>query len=260
LRPLSSAAFGRIDAVFTDVDGTLTTRGALLPSTLAAMARLRKSGLKVVLVTGRPSGWGECWARTLPVDGVIAENGGLWFAPVRGRWEKRYAEAPAVRAKNRQRLTRLIAGALRAVPGAALSMDAVATEVDLAFDYNEHVRLGPSAAAALEQWLTRRGVTAVRSSVHVNCWLGPFDKLSTARAFVRREWGQAFDRAQRRFVYAGDSLNDAPMFGGFTHSVGVANVRQVLEQLPERPAYVTRAAEGHGFEELARALLARRRR
>jgi len=37
LRPLREADLSRVDAVFTDVDGTLTTGGRLRASTLAAV-------------------------------------------------------------------------------------------------------------------------------------------------------------------------------------------------------------------------------
>ena len=139
-------------------------------------------------------------------------------------------------------------------------MDSAATEVDVAIDYEEQIHLGHAAADRIERRLHARGVVAVRSSVHINCWLGTFDKLRTTRTFVSREWGTPFASAERGYVYVGDSLNDAPMFGGFTHSVGVANVLAVLDRLSARPAYVTRAAEGLGFEELARRVLSQERR
>ena len=56
------------------------------------------------------------------------------------------------------------------------------------------------------------------------------------------------------YVYVGDALNDEPMFKGFPRSVGVANVRGVWDELVHKPAFVTDAAEGAGFEELAAAL------
>jgi HAD superfamily hydrolase (TIGR01484 family) len=257
---LTTARWRSIDAVFTDVDGTLTTGGMLEGATLRAVERLRESGVRVVLVTGRPSGWGECWARSLPVDGVIAENGGLYFARRKGGLAKVYAQPAGARRVNRARLLRSVGAALRAVRGARLSMDTASTEVDIAIDYAEQARLGPQAADRLERLLREAGVNAARSSVHVNCWIGRFDKLSAARRFVEREWRSGFGRAERRFVYVGDSFNDAPMFAGFTHSVGVANVRQVLDRIPTPPAYITRAAEGRGFEELARFILARNAR
>jgi len=211
------------------------------------------------LVTGRPSGWGECWARNLPVDGVIAENGGLYFTRRRGRWVKVFAQGLAQRRRARQALLRNVERVLQTVRGARLSMDSVATEVDIAFDLAEGAPVAAGVADQIERLMRARGATAVRSSVHINCWMGEFDKLHTARAFVRREWGLSFPRAQRHFVFVGDSYNDAPMFEGFTRSVGVANVRRVLAELPVPPAWITRQSEGAGFEELVRAVLRGRR-
>jgi hydroxymethylpyrimidine pyrophosphatase-like HAD family hydrolase len=99
---------------------------------------------------------------------------------------------------------------------------------------------------------------AVRSSVHVNFWPGRFDKLSACRRVVRELFGPG-GRDLSAYLYVGDALNDAPMFGGFPRSVGVANVRDVWDELPCKPAHVTRAAEGRGFEEVARAVLRARR-
>lgn len=258
-RPLREADLSRVEGVFTDVDGTLTTAHALRSTTVAALERLADAGLKLVLVTGRPAGWAEAWARTLPVHGVIAENGGLFFlrAPT-GRLRKVYAESPRARRDNRAWLVAQVTAVLEQVPGARLSMDSAYTEVDLAVDYNEEARLGEAGAERLEALLRARGVTAVRSSVHINCWRGRFDKRSAVRRLLKHAWGLRLEPGDKRFVYVGDSFNDAPMFGEFALSVGVANVRRVLERLETPPAFITRAEEGRGFEELARALLAQR--
>lgn len=260
-RPLRDADLSWVEGVFTDVDGTLTTAHRLRSSTVRALERLADAGLKLVLVTGRPAGWAEAWARTLPVDGVIAENGGLFFLRgAGGKLRKVYAESPRVREPNRRRLVAEVAAVLREVPGARLSMDSAYTEVDLAVDYNEEARLGEQGAGRIEALLRARGVTAVRSSVHVNCWLGRFDKRSAVRRLLKLAWGLRLEPGDPRFVYAGDSFNDAPMFGEFALSVGVANVRRVLERIDTPPAFITRAEEGRGFEELARAILAQRGR
>jgi hypothetical protein len=258
---LRAADLSRVEAVFTDVDGTLTTGHHLRSHSLRALERLAAAGVRVVLVTGRPAGWGEAWARTLPVEGVIVENGGLYFRrTVRGALRKVYVQPRRVREANRRRLVSELERAMARVPGARLSMDSRYTEVDLAIDHSEGARLRAAAVDALEAHLRARGVQAVRSSVHVNCWLGRFDKASTVRHFLAHVWGQRLRAQDGRWVYVGDSFNDAPLFKAFPLSVGVANVRQVLGQLAHPPAYVTRAAEGRGFEELARALLAQRRR
>jgi HAD superfamily hydrolase (TIGR01484 family) len=257
--PLSEADLSRVQAVFTDVDGTLTVHDRLTSEVIAGLERLAAAGVKVVLVTGRPGGFGEYWMRTLPVAGVIAENGGLYFTrDSKGRFKKRYARPEAKRKAERAKLVRAVAAAIRAVPGARLSSDSAYTEVDLAIDYNEEVRLGQEAAGKLERFLTARGIQAVRSSVHVNCWIGNVDKRWMARRFLRDEWKLKLEERDRRFVYVGDSFNDAPMFDAFPLSVGVANVRDVLETISHPPRFVTRAREGAGFREAARAILGAR--
>ncbi|WP_375758314.1 HAD-IIB family hydrolase [Corallococcus exercitus] len=259
-RPLRQADLSGVQGVFTDVDGTLTTGHKLRSQTVRALEQLSASGLRVVLVSGRPAGWGEAWARQLPVDGVVVENGGLFFLKdAKGKLRKVYLEPPAQRVANRQRLEKEVQRVLAQVPGARLSVDSRYTEVDLAVDYNEEARLGDEGASRIETLLRARGVTAVRSSVHVNCWLGRFDKLSASRRFAKVAWGEKLEPADGRYVYAGDSFNDAPMFQAFKLGVGVANVRAVLDRIEAPPAFITRAPEGRGFEELARALLARRR-
>jgi HAD superfamily hydrolase (TIGR01484 family) len=259
LAPLRKANLARVRAVFTDVDGTLTTGGLLRASTVRALEELERAGLPVVLVSGRPSGFAETWLRTLPVAGVIAENGGLYLVRrPNGRLHKVYARPPGVRARERRRLVRAVSAALRAVPGSRLSTDSRFTEVDLAVDYNEEVKLGGGGAEALETFLRRRGIHAVRSSVHVNAWVGHFDKAWMVRRFLRREWGATLKAKDISWVYVGDSFNDAPLFADFHLSIGVANVLEVLPALAFPPRYVTRGAEGRGFEEVARALLRQR--
>jgi len=260
LQPIHLADFRQVIAVFTDVDGTLTTDNTLQSRTLAAMEQLRSRDIKLVLVSGRPSGWGECWIRTLPIDGAIVENGALYYAlgPA-GVVRKSYAQSASVRRRNRPRLFREVRAALRRVPRASFSADSLQTEVDLAIDYNEQVRLGVATAIRLESMLRRRGVTAVRSSVHVNCWIGRFNKLSTTDRFIRRQWGLTMRNRDPRFVYVGDSFNDAPMFERFGLSVGVANVSDIIEHIEHRPWFVTHGREGRGFEELVGRIAASKR-
>jgi HAD superfamily hydrolase (TIGR01484 family) len=252
--PLAKAKLERVGLVLADVDGTLTTRGRLTSSVVRALEWLSAHKVKVALVSGRPSGWAECWARQLPVVGAIAENGGLYFAWRDGKLVKVYLESERERVRNRERLSREVEAVMRKVPGARLSMDSAATEVDLAIDHNEDVKLGAKAAGRIEQLLRARGVTAVRSSVHVNCWLGDFDKRKAAAVFVRRELAMNLTKKDGRIVFVGDSFNDAPMFEAVPLSVGVANVLDVISTIDAAPRFVTRAREGKGFIELADAI------
>ena len=75
---------------------------------------------------------------------------------------------------------------------------------------------------------------------------------------MREEFSVDLDRAREHYVFVGDSPNDAPMFAYFPHAVGVANIREFAGRLEHEPRYVTTAAAGAGFCELADLLLAAR--
>ena len=251
--------FDDVRAVFTDLDGTMTTGGQLRPSTYAAMASLHDAGVPVVIVTGRPAGWGEAIARLWPVKAVVTENGCVSITRDRhGHWKRRYVvpakKLPALRAHMHKVADEIHA----AVPGARLSADSTFTEVNLAVDWNEDVKLPEEAAKKIESMLRARGFAAVRSSVHVNFWPRGFDKLWACRRIVRDVLDGDPDDLEH-YLYVGDALNDEPMFRGFPRSVGVANVRAVWDDLVDKPKHVTRASEGEGFEELVRTVLRAKR-
>jgi HAD superfamily hydrolase (TIGR01484 family) len=240
-----------VRSLFTDVDGTLTTAGRILPSTYAALCRVAER-MPVVLVTGRPAGWGDALLRLWPVAAVVAENGGVLSWREGGRVRRELAVAEPELAAVRRRMQAAAREVMRDIPGARLSGDSVFTCVDLAMDWNEDASLAEAEAARIELILRARGFIAVRSSVHVNFWPPGFDKLSACRRLIaRRLHGRAEDH-----VYVGDALNDEPMFAGFPRSIGVANIRAVWTQLARKPRWVTRAAEGKGFEQVTRAILA----
>ena len=70
----------QILAIATDHDGTLAEDGVTAASTVAALARFKASGRKLILVTGRPLGELEIVFQRLDLfDVVVAENGGLLY-------------------------------------------------------------------------------------------------------------------------------------------------------------------------------------
>jgi HAD superfamily hydrolase (TIGR01484 family) len=254
--------YDAVRAVFTDLDGTLTTGGRLATSTFDAVAALAEAGIEVVIVTGRPAGWGHAMFRLWPVRAVVTENGGVTFlrtASARGavREVKRYGVPVRTLPAVRRRMTAAASRVLRQVRGARMAADTPYTEVNMAIDWNEDVHLPEAKARRIEALLRAAGFNAVRSSVHVNFWPGGFDKLTACRAVVKAMGGDPKDLSP--YLYFGDALNDEPMFAGFPRSVGVANVRKVWDELGAKPAHVTAAAEGAGFEEVARVVLAGRR-
>jgi hypothetical protein len=245
-----------IRGVFCDIDGTLTNDGRLPAESYAALWALHDAGIRVVPVTGRPGGWVDLIARMWPVDGVVGENGGLWFWRGEGRLERRFLQSAEERSANRVRLTALAESLLELVPGTALASDQPYRELDLAIDFCEDVpALGDDDADRIRAGFEAVGATAKISDIHVNGWFGRFDKLSGCRRFVRDRYDEDLDAMLEQWIYVGDSANDAPMFGHFPYTVGVANVRRFLPRMAHAPRWITERSGGAGFAELVAMLL-----
>ena len=242
--------------VFCDIDDTLTWEGRLVPAAFAALDALQRAGLRVVPVTGRPAGWADPIARQWPVDGVVAENGGLWSYFHEGRLVTEYLQSAETRRANRERLDALAAVILDAVPGAALASDQAYRALDLAIDFCEDVpALSRGDIDRIVALFEAAGATAKVSSIHVNGWFGTFDKRTGCQRLAQRLWDIDPFEAPERWLFVGDSANDAPMFAAFPNAVGVANVAAVLDRMDDWPTFLTDAPGGHGFAELVTHLL-----
>ena len=259
----------RITGVFTDIDDTLTTDGAITPDALAALADLKAAGLDVIAITGRPVGWSAPFARSWPVDAIVAENGAvsLQYLDKKGllpnnygpkQLSKKYQQDEATRAKNRVRMQQVAARLLREVPGTVLAQDSAGRETDMAIDHSEFVQLRPEQIASVVAIMQAEGMNATVSSIHINGWYGANNKLQGARWIVRQLWSLDLDAEIDHWVFIGDSTNDVLMFEAFAQSVGVANVRRFETQLTHLPSYITPGERGAGFAEVARAILSAR--
>lgn len=260
--PLSEwplAARAGVHGVLTDIDDTLTTEGAITPDALAALHALRAAGLPVFAITGRPAGWSEDFALAWPVNAIVAENGAvaLWRA-ADGALRKAWLQDATTRSKNFAQLQVVAQTILTELPHTRLSQDSPGRETDIAIDHSEFAQLDEASIAQVVRLMQQGGLNATVSSIHINGWIGAHDKLAGARWIVRDQLGRDLDAELERWVFVGDSTNDAAMFGHFPHSVGVANVVRFWQQLPQRPRYVARSDRGAGFAEVAQAVLAAR--
>ncbi len=258
LATLPDATLRAIDVVFTDIDDTLTTDGLLSAAALHAMEALRGAGVRLVPVTGRPAGWCHGLARLWPVAGVVAENGAAAFWLEGGRQRERYwIDDPQARADQRTQLASIQAQALQHLPGLNPAKDQFMRIGDIAFDLAENTHPPEPAARidALIGFLRSHGLSTAVSSIHAHGYIGERNKRTMTEHFTRDAWGSGLQSLAQRAAFIGDSANDAPMFEAFPISVGVANVVHALSHLPTPPAYITQAAQGHGFIEFATALL-----
>lgn len=263
MKPLAAwpaAASQALRGIFTDIDDTLTTEGAITADALQALAELRTAGLAVVAVTGRSVGWSLPFAGAWPVDAIVAENGAV--ALLRrpdGSVEKRYLQDAATRSANFTRMQQVLAQVEQHIPGAQRAGDSAGRETDIAIDHSEFVQLDQARIDAVVQTMRGAGLHATVSSIHVNGWFGAHDKLEGARWILHELWQRDLDAEIGRWAYVGDSTNDARMFQAFANSVGVANIARFVPQLAHLPRYVTQGARGAGFAEFARLVLAQRR-
>ncbi len=255
-----------ISGVFTDIDDTLTTNGAITPDALQALVDLKAAGLLVIPITGRPVGWSAPFALRWPVDAVVAENGAValqkCLQPLSGGREqllKLYQQDAPTRVANYARMQQVARRVAREVPGAVLAADSPGRETDIAIDHSEFVHLPAESIAQTVQIMQNEGMNATVSSIHINGWFGANNKLDGARWVVRELLGRNLNAEMERWVYVGDSTNDQLMFEAFPQSVGVANIRRFEAQLSHQPRYITEAERGAGFAEVAAALLAARK-
>jgi hypothetical protein len=243
--------------VFCDIDDTLTVDGRLVPGVLDWMTKAQSMGLAIVPITGRPGGWVDHIARAWPVDGVVGENGGLWFWVDDTGMQRRFMQSAGVRQANRARLTELGQRILSEVPGTGLASDQSYRDLDLAIDFCEDVEpLDPDAIDAIVNCFERAGATCKVSSIHVNGWFGSFDKLEGVSRFHRDRYGEEIELD--RWAFFGDFANDEPMFEAFPHSIGVANVSDFLDRMNAHPKFITTASGGHGFIEGMQHILSAR--
>ena len=256
------ATLAAVKGVLTDIDETVSTEGRLTADAYGALEALKKAGLLVVPVTGRPAGWCDHIARFWPVDAVVGENGAFWMWPDRaeGKLRTRFIQSETVRAEGRRRLDLIRSQVLREVPGAGIASDQPYRAADLAVDFCEDVSpLAPVDIQRIVAIFERQGAHAKVSSIHVNGWFGDYDKLTTSKLMMRELFGVDLETHRRHYVFAGDSPNDSPMFGYFPNAIGMANVVDFTGRLAHQPRWVTAARSGAGFVELARALIEARR-
>jgi HAD superfamily hydrolase (TIGR01484 family) len=261
LATMPPATAAAVEVLFTDIDDTLTLDGRLPAVAYAALEALDAAGIAVVPVTGRPAGWCDLIARLWPVAAVVGENGAFYYRydSSARRMLRVYVESAEARAAARLKLDAILAEVLATVPGAALSADQPGRDCDLAIDFAEDVGpLDDAAIRAIVAVFERHGATAKVSSIHVNGWFGTYDKRSMCERLLVEQFGSSREAMGEKAAFIGDSPNDAPMFGSFPCSIGVANLERFFDVLDAYPRWITRQAGGLGFRELADRLLAAR--
>ena len=251
-----SSTFKHVRFVLTDMDETLTYKGRLAAETYLALERLQNAGVKVIPVTAAPAGWCDQMARMWPVDGVIGENGGVFFRRQNdGHGIERFfwhgtEKYPDVA----ERLTQIGEQIKREIPAAHFADDQPFRMTSIAFAKPPEAH----QCSLILNALTQAGATTTVNNLWILGWSGEYDKLSMARRVLRDFYDLDIDAERSAVLYSGDSTNDAPMFSFFEHTIGVSTVSDYLDQIPKPPQWITRGPGGAGFVEIADAVIAAR--
>jgi HAD superfamily hydrolase (TIGR01484 family) len=218
----------RYIALACDYDGTLATAGRVLPTTIAALERVRASGRRLVLVTGRQmDDLATVFDRLDLFDRVVGENGALLVDP-RGREERVLGEAPPPAFVERLRergVDPLSVGRVIIATWRPRETEVLAAIRDLGLEHQ--VIFNKDAVMVLPPGVNKAsGLRAALDDLHLSA---------------------------HGVVAVGDAENDHAMLQACECGVAVANA---LPTLKDRADLVTAADHGAGVEELAERLVA----
>lgn len=249
----------KIQVILTDIDGTITTDGELGSEAYDALWRAKKAGIKIVPITGRPAGWCDMIARFWPVSGVVGENGAFYFYMKAGKMKRFFWEGPKDRADHRVILNEVKVATLKKFPELKEASDQFCRETDLAIDFCEDVKgFGIKDAKKIKKLLESHGLKARVSSIHVNAWVGDYDKLKATKHFISKVLKMDMSKKSNKFIYLGDSPNDIPMFEYFSLACGIGNIKKYGKLMTTLPPYICAKKGGKGFAKVISHILSLR--
>lgn len=217
----------RYIALAVDFDGTIARDGRVDDVTVAALIRVRATGRRLILVTGREiPDLLRCFAHTEQFDLIVAENGGLLFDPAT-RSERLLAQSPPS----------LLVDSLRARGVDPISVGRVVVAT-----------WQPHEAAVIET------IHALGLEYHVSfnkgavMLLPPSVNKATGLAAALR----ALHLSSHNVVAIGDAENDHALFDMAECSVAVANA---LPSVKAHADYSTSGDHGAGVVEVIDGLI-----
>jgi HAD superfamily hydrolase (TIGR01484 family) len=215
-------------ALATDFDGTLATNGRVDEATLAALKRLRESGRKLVLATGRElDDLSQVFPEIDLFDCVVAENGALLYFPAT-KEEKLLGDRP----------TEAFIEKLRSIEVEPLSVGRV---IVATWEPNETKVLEAIRDLGLElQIIFNKGAVMVLPS--------GINKATGLEAAL-----DCMGLCSHNVVAIGDAENDSAFLDFCEFSVAVNNA---LPMLKEKADWVTQGSRGEGVIELIDRLIA----
>ena len=245
---LNNINLSDIRLIASDVDGTLTQNGKFSSDFISTLLDLQSAGIKVLLVTGRSAGWVSALVNYLPVEGAIAENGGIFLQP--NGTQDLLSSVPNL-SRHRILLENTFHQIKQLFPNLRPSADNQFRITDWTFDVND---------------LSIHDIQAISSQCQQMCWSFTYSNVQCHIKPIHQDKATGLlsvlnnhfpELNSQQVLTVGDSPNDEAMFNPdlFPISVGVANIDHYQDKMMHLPKYVTQASEFAGFSELAKLLL-----
>lgn len=217
----------RYQVLCTDYDGTIAHHGVVDAPTIDALARLRESGRKLIMVTGRElNELISAFLRLDLFDLVVAENGALLYNPAT-KAQKPLCEPPLpqfVAALQTRNVTPLSVG--KTIVATREPYEKIALEVIRDLGLELQVIFNKGAVMILPSGVNKAtGLQAALEELHLS---------------------------EHNAVGVGDAENDHAFLGICECAVAVANA---LPSVQEKADFVTQSTHGPGVTELIEEML-----
>ena len=223
--------------IFSDFDGTLTTKGHLSPLFFEVLEESNRMNAEFVVVSGRSISWGHFLLTHLPLRYVIMEGGGVIL---RKGNNKIITEKILVSSGELTELQETERALVRKFPN-VLSADSYGRKTDRAvelFDINLHLK------PEIESFLDDRKINHSSSNVHINFWVGEVSKFNGIETLLKEEMEGVFIND---CVFFGDAPNDESVFAGMKHTVGVSNIDKYLSRMRAHPSVILKGEDNRGI-------------
>lgn len=232
----------KLNAVFSDFDGTLTFRDELTPEFFSILNILKGHRVPLIICTGRSKSWAHFLLTHFhDLEFVISEGGGnLSFIEKHGE-TRILKDKLLVDHSEVERLEEVSKKLLKKFPKVVLSTDSFGREADRAIELSD---LGdnPKLKNDIAQFFDENNVNYSTSNVHMNFWCGDISKMNAINSFLMSHNLGELEES----IFFGDSLNDETVFKDHPHSVGVSNISKVLGKLKFLPTHVLKGDENEG--------------
>lgn len=235
----------KIKVVAADIDDTITINGKIYPEILKSFIRLQESGISVVLITGRSSGWCQSLINYFPgIDCVLAENG---IVLIDKEGNHCFLDEKNMECKTEE--------SVKNVSMLLKDKFGLSYTLDNPFRLKEQTFIRPNHFTDHQiQELNNavpESIEIIASSIHIHVRKRGSDKGKS----LEKVNSDRFRVSEDQILVIGDSATDKSLFGRFKLSVGVANILKYIDEFGEMsPRYITKMPEGRGFLEVVERL------